>query len=37
VLEEAKRDKETCAEIKTDAKNKARWRILVEVLCSAAE
>ena len=25
------------AEIKTDAKNRVRWRILVEALCSAAE
>jgi len=37
VLEEAKRVKKTWMEIKTDAKNRVRWRILVEVLCSAAE
>jgi hypothetical protein len=36
-LEEAKRVKKTWAEIKTDAKNTARWRILVEALCSTAE
>jgi hypothetical protein len=37
VLEEAKGVKKTWAEIKTDAKNRVRWRILVEVLCSAGE
>jgi len=37
VLEEAKRVKKTWMEIKTDAKNRVRWRILVEALCSAAE
>jgi hypothetical protein len=37
VLEEAKGVKKTWAEIKTDAKNRVRWRILVEALCSAAE
>jgi hypothetical protein len=26
-----------CAEIKTDAKNRVRWRILVEALCYVAE
>jgi hypothetical protein len=37
VLEEAKRVNKTQAEIKTDAKNRVKWRILVEALCSAAE
>jgi hypothetical protein len=37
VLEEAKRVKKTWAEIKTDAKNRVRWRVLVEALCSVAE
>jgi hypothetical protein len=37
VLEEAKRVKKTWTEIKTNAKNRARWRILVEALCAAAE
>jgi hypothetical protein len=37
VLEEAKGVKKTWAEIKTDAKNRVRWRIHMEVLCSAAE
>jgi hypothetical protein len=37
VLKEAKRVKKTRAEIKTDAKNRVRWRILVEALCSVAE
>jgi hypothetical protein len=37
VLEEAKGVKKTWAEIKTDAKNRVRWRILVEALCSMAE
>jgi hypothetical protein len=37
VLEEAKGVKKTQAEIKSDAKNRMRWRILVEALCSAAE
>ena len=37
VLEEAKGVKKTWAEIKNDAKNRVRWRILVEALCSAAE
>jgi hypothetical protein len=37
VLEEAKGVKKTWAEIKTDAKNRVRWRILVEALCSAVE
>ena len=37
VLEEAKGVNKTWAEIKTDAKNRVRWRILVEALCSAAE
>jgi len=37
VLEEAKRVKKTWMEIKTNAKNRVRWRILVEGLCSAAE
>jgi hypothetical protein len=37
VLEEAKRVKKTWEEIKTDAKNRVRWRILVEALFSAAE
>jgi len=37
VLEEAKGVKKTWAEIKTNAKKRVRWRILVNVLCSAAE
>ena len=37
VLEEAKGMKKTWAEIKCDAKNRVRWRILVDALCSAAE
>jgi hypothetical protein len=37
MLEEAKGVKKTWAEIKTNAKNRARWRILVEALCSASE
>ena len=37
VLEEAKEANKTWAEIKTDAKNRVRWRILVKALCSAAE
>jgi hypothetical protein len=37
VLEEAKGVKKTWAEIKTDAKNRVRWKVLVAALCSAAE
>ena len=37
VLEEAKEVKRTWAEIKTDAKNRLRLRILVEALCSVEE
>ena len=37
LLEEAKGVKKTWAEIKCDAKNRVRWRILVDALCSAAE
>jgi len=37
VLEEAKGMKKTWAEIKCDAKNRARWRILVDALCSVAD
>jgi hypothetical protein len=37
VLEEAKGVKKTCAEIKCVAKNRVRWRNLVDALCSAAE
>jgi hypothetical protein len=37
VLEEAKGMKKTWAEIKCDAKNRVRWRTLVDALCSAAE
>jgi hypothetical protein len=37
VLEEAKGVKKTWAEIKTDAKNRVRSRILVGALCSMAE
>jgi hypothetical protein len=37
VLEEAKGVNKSWAEIKTDAKNKVRWRILVEALCSAVD
>ena len=37
VLEEAKEVNKTWAENKTDAKNRVRWRILVEAPCSAAE
>jgi hypothetical protein len=36
-LEEAKGVYKTWAEIKTDAKNRVRMRILVEALCSEAE
>jgi hypothetical protein len=37
VLEEAKGMKKSWTEIKYDAKNRVRWRILVDALCSAAE
>ena len=37
VLEEAKGVKKTWAEIKCVAKNRVRWRNLVDALCSAAE
>jgi hypothetical protein len=37
VLEEAKGMKKTWAEIKCDAKNRVRRRILVDAVCSAAE
>ena len=37
VLEEAKGVKKTWAEIKSDARNTVRWRILVEAVCSTAE
>jgi hypothetical protein len=37
VLEEAKEVRKTWEEIKADAKNRVRWKILVEALCSAAE
>ena len=37
VLEEAKGVNENWAEIKADAKNRVRWRILVEDLCSVPE
>ena len=37
VHEETKRVTKTWMEIKTDAKNRVRWRILVEAICSAAE
>jgi hypothetical protein len=37
VLEETKEVNKTWAEIKADAKNKMRWKILVEALSSAAE
>jgi hypothetical protein len=37
VLEEAKGMKKTWAEIKYDAKNRVRWRILVDALGSATE
>jgi hypothetical protein len=37
VLEEAKGMKKTWAEIKCDVKNRVRWRILVDALCSTAE
>jgi hypothetical protein len=37
VLEEAKWVKKTLAEIKTDAKNRVRWSIPVEAVCSVAE
>jgi len=37
VLEEAKRVKKTWMEVKTDAKNIVRWRILVEAQCFAGE
>jgi hypothetical protein len=37
VIEEAKEVKKTWAEIKSDAKNRVQWRILVEALCSTVE
>jgi hypothetical protein len=37
VPKEAIRVNKTWEQIKTDAKNRVRWRILVEALCSAAE
>jgi hypothetical protein len=37
VLEEAKEVKKTWAEIKADAKNRVRWKILVKALRFAAE
>jgi hypothetical protein len=37
MLEEAKEIKKTWAGIKAEAKNRVRWKILVEALCSAAE
>jgi hypothetical protein len=37
LLEEAKGVKKTWAEIKTNAKNRVRWRIIVEALCSMAK
>jgi hypothetical protein len=37
VIEEAKGVKKTWAEIKSDAKKRLRWRILVEAVCSVAE
>ena len=36
VLEETKNVKKTCTEIKTNVKNRVRWRIVVEALCSVA-
>jgi hypothetical protein len=37
VFEEAKGVKKTWAEIESDAKNRVRWRILVEAIRSVAE
>jgi hypothetical protein len=37
LLEEAKGVKKTWAEIKSDAKNRVRWRIPVEDVCSVAD
>jgi hypothetical protein len=37
MLEEAKVINKTRAEIKAEVKNRVRWKILVEALCSAAE
>jgi hypothetical protein len=37
VLEETKVVIKTWVEIKTNAKKRERWRILVEALCSVAE
>jgi hypothetical protein len=37
VLGEAKGVNKTWVEIKADAKNRVKWKILVEALCSAAE
>jgi hypothetical protein len=37
VLEEAKRVKKTWVEIKTGGKNRVRWKILVEALCTGVE
>jgi hypothetical protein len=36
-LKEAKERNKTWEEIKAEAKNRVRWEILVEALCSAAE
>jgi hypothetical protein len=37
VVEEAKEINKTWAKIKAEAKNRVRWKILVEALCSAVE
>jgi hypothetical protein len=37
MLEEAKEINKAWAEIEAEAKNRVRWKILVEALCSAAE
>jgi len=37
VLKEAKGVEKTWADIETDDKNRVRWRIPVEALCSTAE
>jgi hypothetical protein len=37
MLEEAKEINKTWVEIKAEAKNRVRWKTLVEALCSAEE
>jgi hypothetical protein len=37
MLEETKEINKTWVEIKVEAKNRVRWKILVEALCSAVD